>query len=109
MLGLFQRKDRLIVHGEAPYNAEPPLDRLRAAYRAISPRAAAGVDGQTWATYGQDLEDNLRDLHDRLQSGRYRASPSRRAYIPSRGYRERGMVGDGGRGTAGSIGVAVAR
>ena len=32
MLGLFQPKDRLIVHGEAPYNAEPPLDRLRAAF-----------------------------------------------------------------------------
>ncbi|GLS42591.1 molybdopterin-dependent oxidoreductase [Methylobacterium brachythecii] len=32
MLGLFQRKERLIVHGEAPYNAEPPLDRLRAAF-----------------------------------------------------------------------------
>ena len=32
MLGLFQRKDRLIVHGKAPYNAEPPLDRLRAAF-----------------------------------------------------------------------------
>ena len=58
------------------------LDRLRAAYRAISPKAAPGVDGQTWAAYGQDLEDNLRDLHDRLQSGRYRAMPSRRAYIP---------------------------
>jgi len=55
---------------------------LRAAYRAISPRAAAGVDGQTWAAYGQDLESNLADLHGRLQSGRYRASPSRRAYIP---------------------------
>src|SRR6476659_293496 len=65
------------------------LDRLRAAYRAISPRAAAGVDGQTWATYGQDLEDNLRDLHDRLQSGRYRASPSRRAYIPKADGRQR--------------------
>ncbi|MCP1540162.1 sulfite oxidase [Methylorubrum extorquens] len=32
MLGLFQRKDRLIVHGKTPYNAEPPLDRLRAAF-----------------------------------------------------------------------------
>ena len=40
------------------------------------------MDGQTWAAYGQDLEANLRDLHGRLQSGRYRASPSRRAYIP---------------------------
>lgn len=58
------------------------VDRLRAAYWAISPRAAAGVDGQTWVAYGQDLERNLHDLHARLQSGRYRASASRRAYIP---------------------------
>jgi RNA-directed DNA polymerase len=56
--------------------------RLRAAYWAISPRAAAGVDGVTWAEYGQDLEGNLLDLHARVQSGRYRAKPSRRAYIP---------------------------
>jgi RNA-directed DNA polymerase len=32
--------------------------------------------------YGQELEANLADLHQRLQSGRYRARPSRRAYIP---------------------------
>ncbi|HEY5985223.1 MAG TPA: group II intron reverse transcriptase/maturase [Streptosporangiaceae bacterium] len=58
------------------------VDRLRAAYRAIRPQAAPGVDGVRWAAYGQDLEDNLRDLHQRLHSGRYRARPSRRAYIP---------------------------
>ena len=40
------------------------------------------MDGVTWAAYGQDLEANLRDLHERVQQGRYRASPSRRAYIP---------------------------
>jgi RNA-directed DNA polymerase len=56
--------------------------RLRAAYWAISPKAAAGVDGVRWAGYGQDLEANLQDLHARVQSGRYRATPSRRAYIP---------------------------
>jgi len=58
------------------------LDRLRMAYWAISPKAAAGVDGVTWANYGQDLEANLQDLHRRLHVGRYRAWPSRRAYIP---------------------------
>jgi RNA-directed DNA polymerase len=58
------------------------LDRLRAAYRAMSPKAAPGVDGVTWAAYGQDLEANLQDLHRRLHAGRYRARPSRRAYIP---------------------------
>ena len=36
------------------------VDRLREAYRAISPDAAAGVDGVTWRDYGQDLEANLR-------------------------------------------------
>jgi RNA-directed DNA polymerase len=36
----------------------------------------------TWQDYGQDLVANLRDLHERVHSGRYRARPSRRAYIP---------------------------
>jgi RNA-directed DNA polymerase len=58
------------------------LGRLRAAYWAISPKAAPGVDGVSWTDYGRDLEVNLRDLHERVQSGRYRATPSRRAYIP---------------------------
>ena len=32
MSSLAERKARLIVHGDEPYNAEPPLDRLRSAY-----------------------------------------------------------------------------
>lgn len=58
------------------------VDRLRAAYRAISPKAAPGVDGVTWADYGQDLESNLSDLHARLHRGAFRAKPSRRVFIP---------------------------
>ena len=58
------------------------LERLVLAYRALSPKAAPGVDGVTWEDYGQDLAASLRDLHDRVHSGRCRASPSRRAYIP---------------------------
>jgi RNA-directed DNA polymerase len=65
------------------------LPRLRAAYRALSPKAAAGVDGVTWAAYGQDLEANLRDLHRRLHAGSYQARPSRRAYIPKADGRQR--------------------
>jgi len=56
--------------------------RLRSAYLAIRPQAAAGVDGVTWGAYGQNLEANLQSLHQRVHSGAYRASPSRRAYIP---------------------------
>jgi RNA-directed DNA polymerase len=57
------------------------VDRLRAAYWALEPKAAPGVDGVTWVDYGQDLEENLRDLHARVHRGSYRARPSRRAYI----------------------------
>jgi RNA-directed DNA polymerase len=56
--------------------------RLHGAYRAISPKAAPGVDQMTWAEYGRNLEANLADLHARVQSGSYRAKPSRRVYIP---------------------------
>src|SRR5260221_4332569 len=48
------------------------LDRLRVAYRALRPEAAPGVDGVTWKAYGQDLEENLMDLHRRLHRGSYR-------------------------------------
>jgi RNA-directed DNA polymerase len=65
------------------------LERLRQAYWAISPKAAPGVDGMTWDAYGQDLEARLRDLHERVQQGRYRARPSRRAYIPKADGRRR--------------------
>lgn len=63
--------------------------RLGKAYWAIRPQAAPGVDGVTWTEYGQDLEANLADLHERVQSGRYRAKPSRRAYIPKADGRQR--------------------
>jgi RNA-directed DNA polymerase len=58
------------------------VDRLRAAYRALKPKAAPGVDGVTWADYGLDLEGNLKDLHARVHRGAYRARPSRRVFIP---------------------------
>ena len=58
------------------------LARLWAAYAAISPKAAPGVDQVTWDAYGRDLRVNLEDLLRRVHSGAYRASPSRRVYIP---------------------------
>ncbi len=58
------------------------VDRLRAAYWALKPKAAPGVDGVTWADYGSDLEENLSDLHARVGRGAYRARPSRRVFIP---------------------------
>ena len=65
------------------------LARLWAAYVAINPKAAPGVDRVTWEAYGQDLRANLEDLLRRVHSGAYRASPSRRVYIPKPDGRQR--------------------
>jgi RNA-directed DNA polymerase len=65
------------------------IERLRHAYRSLKRDAAAGIDGETWRHYGEALEDNLRDLSQRLQRGAYRAKPVRRAYIPKADGRQR--------------------
>jgi RNA-directed DNA polymerase len=65
------------------------VDRLRAAYFALRPKAAPGVDGVRWHEYGLELEDNLKDLHARVHRGSYRARPSRRVYIPKADGRQR--------------------
>jgi hypothetical protein len=56
--------------------------RLDAAFRALKKDAAPGVDAVTWEQYWEAREANLHALHERLHQGGYRASPSRRAYIP---------------------------
>ncbi len=56
--------------------------RLGRAYWDLNPQASAGVDEVTWQEYGQRLEANLDDLHERVQQGRFRPVPARRAYIP---------------------------
>jgi hypothetical protein len=61
------------------------IERLRSAYFAIKRDAAAGVDGETWRHYRENLEENLRDLSLRLKRGAYRARPVRRAFIPKDG------------------------
>jgi RNA-directed DNA polymerase len=58
------------------------VEQLRTAYHALKRDAAAGIDGETWAHYGEALEEHLQDLAGRLRRGAYRAKPVRRAYIP---------------------------
>jgi group II intron reverse transcriptase/maturase len=65
------------------------LETLRRAYFHLKKEAAAGVDGETWRHYGEELEKNLRDLSTRLKRGAYRAKPVRRVYIPKADGRQR--------------------
>src|ERR1700716_3311548 len=43
----------------------------------------------TWTEYAGGLEENLSDLPSRVQTGAYRALPSKRAYIPKADGRQR--------------------
>jgi len=58
------------------------IDRLRSSFKATKKNAAPGIDGVTWATYEENLEENLSRLHQKAQSGGYQPKPSRRVYIP---------------------------
>jgi hypothetical protein len=58
------------------------VDLLRQSYIALKRDAAPGIDGVTWQTYGENLEAKLKDLHERIHKGSYRARPARRSYIP---------------------------
>ncbi len=65
------------------------IEHLRGAYFSLKRNAAPGVDGETWRHYGEQLEDNLKALSDRLKRGAYRAKPVKRAYIPKPDGRQR--------------------
>lgn len=55
---------------------------LKASYQKLNPKATPGIDNETWSSYGEGLEERIRDLHERVHRGAYRAKPARRAYIP---------------------------
>jgi RNA-directed DNA polymerase len=61
---------------------------LSRAYRRLRRKAAIGVDGITKDHYGFQLRSNLRSLHERLRTKRYRHQPIRRMYIP----KEKGRI-----------------
>lgn len=55
---------------------------LKEAQERTRKDGASGVDGETAESYAAQLEENLRDLHERFKSGRYRAPPVKRVEIP---------------------------
>lgn len=58
------------------------VERLRQSYMACQKQAASGVDGVDWHAYGEDLEARLERLCQALHTGRYRAQPVLRHWIP---------------------------
>lgn len=64
------------------------VEWLKAAYARVKPDSAPGIDGQSWSEYGCNLEENLRDLLQRVKSGSYWAPPVKRVHIPKGDGRE---------------------
>jgi group II intron reverse transcriptase/maturase len=58
------------------------LEWMREAYELTRKDGATGIDGVTAAVYEAKLESNLLGLLARIKSGRYKAPPVRRSYIP---------------------------
>jgi len=65
------------------------VDLLRDSYQTLKRDAAPGVDDVTWQRYGEQREERLANLQERVQSGRYRAMPSKRIWIPKADGRKR--------------------
>jgi RNA-directed DNA polymerase len=80
-IGERARKEPNLVYTSL-YHHVTDLDNLRDCYEALDATKAVGVDGVTKGQYGENLEENLQSLSDRLKRMGYRPHPSRRSYIP---------------------------
>src|SRR5258708_8550164 len=57
-------------------------EKMYAAFLNLRKDASAGMDGVTYEENEKDAARNIRELHQRLKDGKYRAQPLRKVYIP---------------------------
>jgi len=62
---------------------------LQKAFYQLNKKASKGVDNLGWYDYEKDVLTRLKDLHHRLQNGRYKAQPVKRLWIPKGNGEER--------------------
>jgi retron-type reverse transcriptase len=56
------------------------VDFLKEAFNRTRKDAEPGADGVTAEEYSKNLDENLRNLHERLRTGRYKAPPVKRGW-----------------------------
>lgn len=69
------------------------LKWLYEAFKETRKDGAVGIDDVTAEDYEKELKVNLKSLLDRMKSGRYRAPPVKRVYIPKSGSKEKRPLG----------------
>ena len=81
------RRNRRLQFTALLHHITPQL--LVDSFYSLQKNAAAGVDGVTWREYEKILPQRVTEMHRLIQSGAYRATPSRRVYIPKADGRQR--------------------
>jgi RNA-directed DNA polymerase len=65
------------------------MEKLYEAVGSLRKNASAGIDGITYAEYEINAEENVRQLHRRLVTGKYQVQPLRRVYISKENGKQR--------------------
>lgn len=65
------------------------VELLTECYKSLGRDRAGGVDGVSWKDYGMRLDENLRDLVERMKAKRYKPLPAKRVYIPKNEHEKR--------------------
>ena len=81
------RRNRRLRFTALLHHITPEL--LVDSFYSLQKNAAAGVDGVTWREYEKILPQRVIELHRMIHAGAYRATPSRRVYIPKADGRQR--------------------
>lgn len=81
------RRNRRLRFTALLHHITPQL--LVDSFYQLQRNAAAGVDGVTWREYAKVLPQRVIELHRTIHAGAYRATPSRRVYIPKADGRQR--------------------
>ena len=89
LLELREKAEREPKHRFRSLYREINLPMLYESFRDLKRKAAPGVDGVTVASYEGDLDNNLRQLLERLVRKTYRAQNVRRRLIPKGGGKTR--------------------
>jgi RNA-directed DNA polymerase len=86
-LGKVAKSNKSLQFNNIFHHLNPAL--LHKAFYNLNRKAAKGVDDLGWFEYQQSVQQNIRELHGRLQSGKYKAQPVKRLWIPKPNGEER--------------------
>jgi RNA-directed DNA polymerase len=81
------RRNRRLQFTALLHHITPQL--LMDSFYSLQKNAAAGVDGVTWREYEKILPQRVTELHRLIHAEAYRATPSRRMFIPTADGRQR--------------------